>query len=842
MEMTPRMKRSAAAARNAAAQSYVLLKNIRQTLPLTAPTEVALFGIGQIFSVRGGTGSGKVNLIRETNLLDGLKAAGALVPNALLARKYRSWALAHPDCTEVNFLMPDVHFNPEMPLSEVEWDALDGIDTALIVISRTAGEGADMQYGPGSIALTKEEIDLIHTVCGRFPRTVLLLNTPGYVELEEVFDELGAIVFVGLPGQEGAAALSDVLTGVLSPSGHLSDTWPKRYADYPLADYYGGGTENGIEHTGMMGPRKQIDVPYHDDIYVGYRYFDTFGTEVRFPFGYGLTYGAPKLTAYSVCYADGTVTVTVTVANDSERYACREVAQVYVSVPEGKLEQPYTRLAAFGKTGELSPGGSETLTLSFPLRDLASWDTETHSYVLESGYYYVRVGFSSRDTCVAGALYLPNTVVTQVLSNRIGTLPEDFSLLSNRGAAPITYPGEAEELEAAKRLAIRVPVRDLPTERAVYPKAFGGCERRKETATLYDVRNGDASLQDVAAAMTDEELCRMVCGMGMDMSAFANMEHGPGGPDGEEKDAFMPMPDFSQSVAFATPGCAGETPDFWEEYRIPRTELADGPAGLRLNIEVKDEEGTVVHRQICTAFPTGSLLACSWDPEVLRSVGEAVGTEMNELQVDLWLAPGMNLHRSPLCGRNFEYYSEDPLLCGRCAAAITKGVQSCGGGGVTLKHFAGNNQEYLRDCSNDIVSERAMRELYLKGFEIAVRESAPKAIMTSYNDICGVPAANNYDLCTAILRGEWGFGGLVMTDWGGGISHPALSMWAGNDMIQPGGDTYQLLMDALGKEIANPGVRDFSVTLTRAMIEQCAVRILAFVLQSESFRRRVRGI
>jgi len=270
--------------------------------------------------------------------------------------------------------------------------------------------------------------------------------------------------------------------------------------------------------------------------------------------------------------------------------------------------------------------------------------------------------------------------------------------------------------------------------------------------------------------------------------------------------------------------------------------LADGPAGVRINQQVRDENGEVAKQQLSTAFPVGSLLACSWDRGLLEEFGAAVAREMVEYGVDIWLAPGMNIHRNPLCGRNFEYFSEDPLVAGFCAAAITRGVQKQGVG-VTIKHFAANNQETLRANSNDIVTQRALREIYLRGFEIAVKEAQPFCVMTSYNDINGMPSANNYDLTTAILRDEWGFEGFVMTDWGGGISRPALSIPAGNDMIQPGGPSViRELEEALaaGEPVENRGVRPWAETLALAHLQKSALRILRVLLRVKPLTRQIK--
>jgi beta-glucosidase len=353
---------------------------------------------------------------------------------------------------------------------------------------------------------------------------------------------------------------------------------------------------------------------------------------------------------------------------------------------------------------------------------------------------------------------------------------------------------------------------------------------------LKDVQEGTCSLREFVASMDASDLCKLVAGVGMDFSGM---------PDGaqEDPDFKPPFDGMIGASGMKVPGAAGETADLWDKYGIPPISLADGPAGIRISQKVKDENGDVVRQQLCTAFPVGSLLACSWDEDVLSRFGQAVAQEMQEYGVELWLAPGMNIHRNPLCGRNFEYFSEDPLVAGFCAAAIAKGVQK-NGVGVTIKHFAGNNQETLRANSNDIVSQRALREIYLKGFEIAVREAQPYSIMTSYNDINGMPSANNYDLTTAICRDEWGFKGFVMTDWGGGISKPALSICAGNDMIQPGGEkVVEEIAQSLASEepTKNRGLRDYSEKMTIAQLQTSALRILSVILRCDSVKRLLKN-
>lgn len=841
MEASARMIQNAALSRSLAAESMVLLKNIRNTLPLLGsaeePVNLAVFGVGQIYTVQGGTGSGHVNNLKTISLLEGLTQTDSLKVDGLLARKYRTWGLSHENQCVEGFIEPKGYYNPEMPLTSEEIrDFAIGNDAAVMVLTRVAGEGADMRAEPGMIYLTEGEKELMDQITASFEKTILLLNTAGYLELGEYASRFSAILFMGLPGQD-AGAVADVLTGAVMPSGHLTDTWPIRYSQYPSAGDYSEKHFNGNVNTSMMGTQEQVDVRYTDDIFVGYRYFDTFNQDVLYPFGYGLGYGKTEITAYSMAATGDRVTVTVTVENTGDVYPARQVVQAYVTCPEGKLEQPGQKLCAFGKTKLLLPGEEETLTLEFRLSDAASFDESTSSYVLEKGYYYVRLGTDSRSTSVAGAVYLPGDVTTLVLSDRMGHVPEDFEALSARGVQRYSYPGEAEELEFAKAHAVRVPAREFRTVKQKYSETPKALRRGRTELRLKDVYDGTCSLREFVASMDASDLCALVCGIsGMpDLSEIPDFQNGP--------DFQPPLDGMIGCSGMKVPGAAGETADLWEKYGIPPISLADGPAGVRIAQKVKDEDGEVIRQQLCTAFPVGSLLACSWDAELLESFGQAVAREMVEYGVEVWLAPGMNIHRNPLCGRNFEYFSEDPLVTGFCAAAITKGVQKSGVG-VTIKHFAANNQETLRANSNDIVTQRALREIYLRGFEIAVKQAKPYCVMTSYNDINGMPSANSYDLCTAILRDEWSFKGFVMTDWGGGISMPALSMCAGNDMIQPGGQSaVQEIADALASEeaVKNRGLAEYAEKLTIGQLQNCALHILGVILRCDSVRRMLKN-
>lgn len=840
MEASARMIQNAAISRSLAAESMVLLKNIRNTLPLLGspeePVNVAVFGVGQIYTVKGGTGSGNVNNLKTISLLDGLTQTDSLRVDGLLARKYRSWGLGHENLCVEGFMEPKGYFNPEMPLTneEVRNFAI-GNEAAIMVLTRVAGEGADMQAEPGMIYLTAAEKELMDQITDSFEKTILLLNTAGYLELGDYASKFSAVLFMGLPGQD-AGAVADVLTGAVMPSGHLTDTWPIGYTQFPTAGAYSEKHFNGNVNTTMGQTQEQVDVAYTDDIFVGYRYFDTFNQDVLYPFGYGLGYGKTEITAYSLAVTGDRISVTATVENTGDVYGARQVVQVYVSCPEGTMEQPMQKLCAFGKTHLLQPGESQELTLEFRLSDVASFDETRHSYVLEKGYYYVRLGTDSRATSVVGAVYLPGEAVTLVLADRLGHVPENFSKLSAQGVQRYSYPGEAEELEFAKAHAVRVPAREFRTVKQKYTETPRPLRRGRTDLRLKDVYQGTCSLREFVASMDASDLCSLACGIGMDLSGLPDSVQ-------EDPDFHPPFDGMIGGGGMQVPGAAGETADLWEKYGIPPISLADGPAGIRIAQQVKDEDGEVIRQQLCTAFPVGSLLACSWDGALLERFGQAVAREMVEYGVDIWLAPGMNIHRNPLCGRNFEYFSEDPLVAGFCAAAITKGVQQAGVG-VTIKHYAGNNQETLRANSNDLITQRALREIYLRGFELAVKQAQPYCVMTSYNDINGMPSANNYDLCTAVLRDEWGFKGLVMTDWGGGISMPALSMCAGNDMIQPGGPSVvRELADALAleTETENRGLARYAERLTIAQLQRCALHILGVILRCERVRRMLKN-
>lgn len=837
-EVTSRETRNMEKVRRIAAEGMVLLEN-KGVLPLKADGRaLAVFGNGVRRMVKGGTGSGDVNSRTVINIEQGLEEAGfAIATKPWLDRfdqlctdygaHYMSQfaaILKEQGFAGVNWALENPYRDPDAPVITEEDMAGTDRNLALYVIARTSGEGADRKLAPGDYELSEREIENLKTLTAYYEHTVVILNVGGVIDTKFLRAQkgIGAILLMSQPGCAGGRALADVLTGRVTPGGRLTATWALDYADYPGADsfsYLGGNPD---------------DAYYREGIYVGYRYFDSFNIRPAYPFGFGRSYTSFDLEVKRTEICGESIRVSVAVRNSGE-YAGRETVQVYVSQPQGKLDKPYQVLSGFAKTKTLLPGQEETLSVVFPIRSLASYDEERAAWVLEAGTYYVRVGVHSRSTHIAAALELDETIVTEQLQNKLRSDCE-LNLIHADPKKFYTYLSEPAEKAAALRLEI-IPS-SIPTHTADYSAAPAQVRTEKTAPVrLEDILDGKATLDDLTAQLTIPELASLVVGA----------ERGGLG-------SVSTVGAASNSV----PGAAGDTTtDLADSRGITNLVLADGPAGLRLSKSfVTDEQNNVVpglgesafgnlfemlgvpaaqrpedavdHYQYCTAIPIATMLAQTWDTAAIEEAGDLVGLEMEELGVDLWLAPGMNIHRNPLCGRNFEYYSEDPLLSGICAAADTCGVQRHPGRGTTIKHFALNNQEDNRNFCNSHCSERALREIYLKGFEIAVKTAQPLALMTSYNLVNGIHSANHAELITDVLRCEWGFEGLVMTDWGTtekkpgfkyGASSAAACVKAGNDLTMPGS---QADVD----EIANA----VGAELTLAQLQSCARRILALAL------------
>lgn len=810
--------------RRLAPECMVLLRS-DGSFPLDAPGKIALYGSGARRTRKGGTGSGDVHSHHMVSVEEGLRNAGFTITTGewldnyddviRAARKRFAGEIRRRAAAEH---LPAVFYGMGAVMPEPEYIfPIEGEgDTAVYVLSRTSGEGSDRHAVKGDLFLTETEIRDIHRMEEKYPRFLLVLNTPGMIDLSPV-SGVRNILLLSQPGAVVGDAFADVLLGKSFPSGKLTDTW-MRWQDFPTIGDFGVWNETH----------------YREGIYVGYRYFDTVHKNVLFPFGYGLScttfdYDYDKA---SVSVNGTAVTISIPVSNTGSRPG-KEIVEVYVSIPEGRLDQPYQVLAAFAKTETLAPGEAETVTLSFRMDQLASYDTVTASEILEKGDYIVRAGRNSRDTESLCCLRLAEDVTVRRLSHRGGKCSFDDWKPSDK-----------------ERFSVPVP-EDLPVF-IIDPDAFN--EKSAASPAV-----PDPDIMRRLDILNDHDLTALVTG----------------------RYSLNPLAGIIGSASTSVPGAAGETTA--EIPGLPPLVMADGPAGLRLSPDytmgadgrpdppkpdltdldeylpetlqtalgnirnsrfVKSASAAMpekpVYHQYATALPIGTALAQSWNPEVWKACGDIVGSEMEMFHVDLWLAPGVNIHRNPLCGRNFEYFSEDPLLAGLTAAGITQGVQQHPGRGVTIKHLTANNQETNRYNNNSVISERALRDIYLKPFEICIREAEPAAVMTSYNLVNGAHTSTRADLLRHIVRGEWGYRGLIMSDWvvpmirwteHKGIfsaPDPAEAVVAGNNLFMPGS-----LNDRMRVEKALRASNGAD-TRTRRAIRESAGWVLQTILRLKS--------
>lgn len=815
-EVTKRERRNREVARIAAAEGIVLLKN-DGLLPLSTQNPIALFGAGAHRTVKGGTGSGDVNERDSVSIFQGLKNAGFVIASEEWIEDYelcyrqaregwkkeileKAGGTSSPSFFHVysthTFVMPQGR--------KIEKEELKDVYAAIYVISRIAGEGADRREESGDYYLTEKEKEDLCTLCSACGNVVVILNSGGQVDVGEwtEFPQIKAILYIGQLGMEGGNALGDVLTGRVVPSGKLTDTWVEKYEDFPNARTF--SHQNGNVDTEK----------YEEGIYVGYRYFDSFQIEPKYPFGYGLSYTDFQIQCENITADHGQVTVCAAVRNVGDVFAGKEVVQIYCACPQQRLRKEAKRLCGFAKTDLLTPGSSQSVWISFGTKELASFDEQKSAWVMEEGNYILQIGNSSRNLKTIGALKVEKTVCIEYVAH-ICPQKEELEEITADRTVMEWYAGRLWEQVVEEKQPV---IAYQPQEEKI----------RHRPQSAY----GKAAAE-LAEKLTEEEMIAMVIG---EVNRAQSSALG--------------------SAGIKVPGAAGETCGMLDEkWGVPGISMADGPAGLRLIkkysydpdtmqvygtglaqaleggffSEHTQKEGAEVRYQYCTAIPVGAVLAQTWNVPLLEQVGRAIATEMQEFQVAWWLAPGMNIHRNPLCGRNFEYYSEDPLVSGRMAAAITKGVQSVPGVGTTIKHFACNNQEDNRMGSNSVLSERALREIYLRGFEIAVKSAQPMAVMSSYNCINGIHAANCRDICTVVAREEWDFQGIIMTDWtttspaGGSASWKCIE--AGNDLIMPGSARdFENIREALktGK-------------LERSNLENCVKRLLTVIYQTLAF-------
>ncbi len=780
-ESTPVTTEISAIARKAGAEGIVLLKN-DGVLPIKEGDVLSVFGRVQndYFYVGYGSG-GDVKPPYKVSLMDGIRNCGKLKVNEALATKYKEWSALNPPDEGFWGHWP-LHFL-EMPITKEEVkNAGENSDIALVVIGRAAGEDREQKLVKGGYLLTKEEKLLLDNVTACFKKTVVLVDSGNIMDMswtEEYGDKLSAIIYAWQGGMESGNAVADVLSGAVNPSGRLTDTIARNYSDYPSSLDFGKRKYNN----------------YTEDVYVGYRYFSTFNQDaVLFPFGYGLSYTTFE-TSGDLKFDGYTCTVSATVHNSGGREG-KEVVQVYVEAPQGRMGKPLRSLVAFMKTKDVEIGGEEHLSLTFTLDDVASYDDRGYTkykshYIAEVGEYKVYLGDNVRDTKLIGSFTLEKPYLKKAeeccpvrVDSKFGVL---YPYLKDGKIIKAYRPVAVETRCLKDRILDRLP--DEISQKVDFNIDF--C----------DVKSGKVPLDRFIASLSDEEL--------------ELLSHG---------DYKMNSPLGAKGNA----GAFGGISDSLRARHVPAVITTDGPSGIRLMTRA-------------SLLPCGTALASTWNVSLVEELYAEVGKEMVARGSDVLLAPGMNIHRDPLCGRNFEYFSEDPVVSGKIASAVVKGVQSQGVSACP-KHFACNSQETNRSHNDSRVSERALREIYLKGFKIVVEEAKPHLIMTSYNRINSVLNSNNYDLTTSILRREWGYKGLITTDWWmvnekspdfEGIYANAYRIRAQVDVLMPGGDRVKGKGNDSTLKALNCGA------LTRGELQRGARNVLNFILNVESTKGKI---
>ena len=770
------LERYAVLARQATAEGCVLLENEGQALPLREGERVAVFGRMAFHYYKSGLGSGGlVNTRYVVGILDALKDCKEIRLDEKLMGIYEDWIRENP--------FDEGQGWGRVPWCQKEMEVTDEMlgcardnDVSLVIIGRTAGEDQDNNAGPGSYCLTETEEDMIRRVCQVSKRTVVVLNVGNIIDMSWVKKyHPQAVLYAWQGGQEGGNGVADVLTGKVCACGKLTDTIAQSIEDYPSTENFGDPFKNY----------------YKEDIYVGYRYFETFAKDkVLYPFGYGLSYTSFGIKAEILKNSEEELTVSAEVVNTGAVKG-KEVVQVYAKVPQGKLGNPARRLIGFAKTGELKPGEKEEVVIVIPKYDLTSYDDSgvtghKSCYVLEEGTYEISVGSDVRSAESAGC-YEEKFRVVEKLQEACAPV-EKFSRMKAVLMPDGSYQAVTEE----------VPVRTVdPQERRKQnlPEtlAYTGDKGYK----LVDVLDGKVSMENFVAQISEEDLIAMFRGEGM----------------------------CSPKVTPGTAAAFGGVTESMKALGIPVGCCADGPSGIRMDCGTK-----------AFSLPNGTALGCTFNTELVSDLYEMTGKELRLNKIDSLLGPGMNIHRNPLNGRNFEYISEDPLLTGRICAAQVKAMAKSGIGS-TIKHFCGNNQEVGRSTSDSVISERCLREIYLKGFEMAVREGGARSVMTTYGSVNGLWTAGSYDLCTTILRKEWGFEGIVMTDWWAKSNYEGhqAAVQVKAPMVAAQNDIYMVVSDAK----ANPEKDDVEEMLhagklTLGELQRNGANILGFLLKSPS--------
>lgn len=763
-------------AASAAAEGIVMLKNDNGALPLSKDEVVSVFGRIQLHYYKSGTGSGgMVNVSKVTGIVDGLLESGVKLNEELL-NVYKKWDEENP------YDLGDGWGNEpwsqvEMPLDkQLVADAAQKGSTAIVIIGRTAGEEMDATLTEGSFLLTALEKDMLSKVRKAFEKVVVLLNVGGLIDMSFVNEYApDSVLYVWQGGMTGGTGTADVLTGKVSPSGKLSDTIAYSVKDYPSDPYFGDRVRNF----------------YSEDIFVGYRWFETFAPEkVLYPFGFGLSYTTFDVKSVSVSGSD-TLTFKVSVTNTG-KFSGKEVVQVYCGAPQGKLGKAARVLCGFAKTKELAPDETQELEISVRLETLASYDDSgvtgnRFCWVLEEGEYKFFVGTDVRSAQETFKFSLNESKVTEKCIQALApVLPfKRITAENNDGdLSPVMHDVPLSEVDEPARRAERLP-QEIP---------YTGDKGIK----LADVKSGKNTMDEFLAQLSNHDLSCIIRGEGMG----------------------------SPRVTAGTASAFGGVSDALTGFGIPAACCDDGPSGMRLDCGTK-----------AFSLPNGTMLASTFNCELIKELYYLLGLEMSANKVDCILGPGMNIHRHPLNGRNFEYFSEDPFLTGKMAAFQLNGLHSAGVTG-TIKHFCGNNQETNRHFIDSAVSERALREIYLKGFEIAVREGNADSIMTTYGSVNGLWTAGNFDLNTVILREEWGFKGFIMTDWWANVNfrgeEPKRAFFVPMAIAQ--NDVYMVCADtSCADEDIDTALADG--TLTRGELQRNAANICNFIIGTNAMKR-----
>ena len=804
--VSERELRHAALARKVCAEGMVLLEN-NGALPLQGG-KVALYGAGVRHGSYGGSGSGENNPRYRISPEQGFINGGWEIVSSSWLDEFDKLYAAEKEAYTRSVLkatrrlgvfgrMEYVASHPFIPSGgrrvTPEEAIASGTDTAVYILTRHAGEGGDRRTTQGDYYITDSEKDFLCSLCESYPKVVLVLNIGCVMDLNFA-DECGvdAIVYMMQGGMEAGNGLFDLLSGAVSPCGKLSDTWAHNYEDYPCHDIF--STRGG----------RKFEEDYLEGIYVGYRWFDAMGIAPRYAFGHGLSYSSFSLTPGAATANGSQISIYASIQNVGA-FPAKEVIQLYVSAPDGKLAKEAKSLVSYTKTDLLEPWRSQQLCMSFDLRECASYDAETSSYILEKGEYIVYIGTSSDRLLPAAVITLDETAVTEKC-DPICPMKDELDF--------IVPPCRERSIPECGKLCVSA-------------SSIAMIEHSYEKPQLAQSPEIDA----IMASLSDKDIARLLVG-----ACYVGPCH---------------------NTAF---GAAGSSTSLLLEKGIDNMPMADGPQGINLQLcsppprqnffspQNLPESVTLGKRSLltrimnpapkgkgedyyhfCTAWPCQTLVTQTWDKTLAEEIGKATGTEMLEYGIVFWLAPAMNIHRNVLCGRNFEYCSEDPVLSGKTAAAICLGAQSRKGCYATIKHFACNNLENSRNRSSSNLDERTLREIYLKGFRIAVEEGGAKALMSSYNKINGVYAANNHDLLTKVLRNEWGFEGIVMTDWFGTGHHEALDAKgcaAGNDILMPGTPmAFRNVLKAMKKgEISTYDTNSCARRLIRAALESCVMK------------------